>query len=587
VSSPKTDTAGSESSFRFFSHFFRAYPRRSAAMVALLVLAGFAEGVGVVTLVPLLELAPADAEASSSIARAIVRALGFLGLRPTLIVLLGTIVVAMTVKAVLLWLAMTQVGYTVARVTRDLRQRLMRGLLHARWRYFRGQALGSFANTISSEALRSAWAYREACTLFAGLVQVGIYITLSALISWQVTVFAILAGGLLALLLDRFVKMSRAAGGDQTRLTRSLTGRLVDVLQGVKAIKAMAREELVLPLLEQENEGLNQAQRRQVVAAEARKLFQEPTLTVLLAVALYINLALAEAPMSSVLVLAFVFYRLMQQINQIQTRLQSTAVGESAYWSILGQIEEAEAEAEQIDIGSTPGPLQHGIRLESVTFSYEPGKPVLQDLSLEIPVGEFVAITGESGSGKTTLADLVVGLHVPDGGRILVDGTPLSELSLLEWRRRIGYVPQELLLFNDTIARNVTLGDETVPPSEVERALRLAGAWEFVSARPEGMDAEAGEKGGLFSGGQRQRIAIARALVHRPSLLVLDEVTTALDPETEQEICKTLKDLAGEVTILSISHQPAMREAADIVYSLRNGVLTSGSVRGTPASQGN
>ena len=130
-----------------------------------------------------------------------------------------------------------------------------------------------------------------------------------------------------------------------------------------------------------------------------------------------------------------------------------------------------------------------------------------------------------------------------------------------------------MLLFNQSIFINVTLGDPAFDRRDAERALRLAGAWEFVQSHPDGLDHLIGERGGQLSGGQRQRIAIARALVGRPTLLILDEVTAALDPETEQAICETLRSLAGEVTILSISHQPAMQAAADIAYVLENGRL--------------
>jgi ATP-binding cassette, subfamily C, bacterial len=150
---------------------------------------------------------------------------------------------------------------------------------------------------------------------------------------------------------------------------------------------------------------------------------------------------------------------------------------------------------------------------------------------------------------------------------------PLTEIDPATWRRTIGYVPQEMLVFNDTIMRNVTLGDKSISREDVERALRLAGAWSFVEQKPDGLDQRMGERGGSLSGGQRQRIAIARALVWEPSLLILDEVTTALDPETERAICNTLRQLKGSTTILAISHQPAVREAADIAYAVQNGQL--------------
>jgi ATP-binding cassette subfamily C protein len=230
----------------------------------------------------------------------------------------------------------------------------------------------------------------------------------------------------------------------------------------------------------------------------------------------------------------------------------------------------AKAQAEPTSGTLEPPPLREGIVLESVDFSYG-HTPVLTGASLTIPAGKFVALVGRSGAGKTTIADLIVGLHAPQAGRVLVDGIPLEEIDLRGWRQEIGYVPQEMFLFHDTIYRNLTLGDPEIPREAVEDALRAAGAWEFVSGLSHGLETVMGERGSKLSGGQRQRVAIARALVRKPKLLVLDEVTTALDPRTEAAICATLQGLKGEVTILAISHQRAMTEAADVVYRLEGG----------------
>jgi len=143
----------------------------------------------------------------------------------------------------------------------------------------------------------------------------------------------------------------------------------------------------------------------------------------------------------------------------------------------------------------------------------------------------------------------------------------------MDWRRNLGYVPQEMLLFHDTLLHNITLGDESIDRDEVEQALRKAEAWDFVSALPSGLDTVIGAQGTRLSGGQRQRVAIARALVRKPKLLILDEVTTALDPHTEAEICRTLSKLKGDVTIVAISHQEAISEVADITYKLINGTV--------------
>jgi ATP-binding cassette subfamily C protein len=157
----------------------------------------------------------------------------------------------------------------------------------------------------------------------------------------------------------------------------------------------------------------------------------------------------------------------------------------------------------------------------------------------------------------------------------------LAEIDIRSWRRMIGYVPQDTLLLHDSVLVNVTLGDTTVSEQDAERALRAAGAWDFVRNLPKGMQTVVGERGSKISGGQRQRIAIARALAKNPTLLVLDEATTALDPDTEIAICRTLRELSGKVTILAISHQTALLEASGIAYRFENGTIRL--VKGTDA----
>lgn len=548
-----------------------AYPRRSVLMVVLLALAGFVEGVGVVSLLPLLELVTGgSSQDASSLSQAVGGTLGTVGLQPTLGVLLSLIVVAMTAKAVFLWLAMRQVGYTVAQVTTDLRMSLLRAIMEARWSYYASQSTGRFANAISSEAHRAASAYREGCVVIAGIVQILVYLTVAALVSWQMALAAVVIGAGFLFLLRGFVQMARQAGREQTELMRSLVSRLTDALRGIKPIRAMGRERHLRPLLERETEGLNQALRRQVRAAETLRLFQEPTLTLLLALGLFGALAVANQPFPAVLVFAFIFYRVMGHAQNLQNRYQTLTIGESAFWSLMEQVELAEQEKEEALGRSEPPELTDAIRLEDVHFGYD-DTPVLQGADLTVPAGSFVALYGPSGVGKTTVADLIIGLHRPQSGRVLVDGIPLEELDLIAWRRGIGYVPQEVFLFHDTIFKNVTLGDDSLTRDDVEAALRAADAWEFVEQRNEGMDAVIGEAGTKLSGGQRQRVSIARALVHRPQLLILDEATASLDPATEREILETMKRLADQVTVLAISHQPALREAADVVYSLENG----------------
>jgi ATP-binding cassette subfamily C protein len=230
---------------------------------------------------------------------------------------------------------------------------------------------------------------------------------------------------------------------------------------------------------------------------------------------------------------------------------------------------QAQAAVEVLPGGRTPA-LEREIRLAGVGFAYEQ-EWVLREADLVIPAGALTVITGPSGAGKTTVADLIIGLLQPGTGDVLVDGVALHELDARRWRETIGYVPQETLLLHDTVAVNVTMGDPAASRDDVRAALQAAGAWEFVSALPAGLDTVVGERGLRLSGGQRQRLALARALVRRPVLLILDEATTALDPATERAICDTLRRLRGPMTLIAICHHGHLVEVADRVYRVANG----------------
>jgi ATP-binding cassette subfamily C protein len=261
----------------------------------------------------------------------------------------------------------------------------------------------------------------------------------------------------------------------------------------------------------------------------------------------------------------------MGKLSKIQSQYQQIAIFQSGYWSMMETLKFAQKMREQ-KLGDRKPELKKSIRLEGVTFAY-PKNSVFDNVSLVFPAGEVTAIVGPSGAGKTTIVDLVIGLLRPQKGEIWVDDLPLEKVDLKQWRRMIGYVPQETLLLHDSIFMNVTLGDPDITEQEVEEALRKAEIWEFVKTRRKGMRSSVGQRGLMLSGGQRQRIAIARALVRKPKLLVLDEATTALDPKNETAVCQTLRKLRGEITILAISHQPAVLEVADLAYRVKDGTV--------------
>ena len=562
---------------RFLITIARMYPGRSALTLVSLLFASVAEGLSLVLLLPSLNLLTSDAAQGpgnglSGLGHMVTEALSAIGITPTVGALLLVILVCLALKAVFLLLANVQVGYTVAHVATDLQLSLLRSLLAARWEFYVRQPVGSLTNAIGTESLRASQAYLQGARTLVLLIQSIVFASAAFFVTWKGALLSLAGGGMVLYALRWLVRMTHHAGTRQTQLLKSLLTRLADSLQSVKPLKAMAREQLVGSLLGSENKRLNRALRQDVISTEALTAAQDLMMGLIIVSGLYVALIQWKLPFNAVLVMILVLTRALASLGKTQRQYQKMKSFESAFWSLQTVIEDCRRARETNPEGTSPR-LEKSIRLNNVTFGYG-NVSVLGNTSLTVPAGSFTAIMGPSGAGKTTIADLISGLIRPQQGEILIDNVPLEQVDLRQWRRMIGYVPQESLLLHDTVLWNVTLGDPEVNEADAEAALRAAGAWEFVAELPQQIHSSVAERGTALSGGQRQRIAIARALARRPKLLILDEVTSSLDPQTEAAICRTLQDLRGGLTILAISHQPAVVEAADRIYRIQNGEVT-------------
>ncbi|HEX5711253.1 MAG TPA: ABC transporter ATP-binding protein [Sulfuricurvum sp.] len=221
------------------------------------------------------------------------------------------------------------------------------------------------------------------------------------------------------------------------------------------------------------------------------------------------------------------------------------------------------------NFGDLPITFKHSIQLDHVYFEYDSAKPILDHISLTIRQGEKVAFVGESGSGKSTLIDLIIGLYRPKTGTIVVDGIPLDEHNIKAWRKKIGYIPQSIYLFDGTVAQNVAFGTD-MDEQKIKHVLQQANILEFLDSQHEGIETQVGDAGIKLSGGQRQRIAIARALYRDPEILVLDEATSALDIDTEAKIMEEIYKLCENKTLIIIAHRLSTIKGCEKVYTLKN-----------------
>jgi ATP-binding cassette, subfamily C, bacterial len=460
----------------------------------------------------------------------------------------------------------------VARIATNMRLTLIRATMASRWRHYLDQSVGGLSNAVATEAQRASEAFQFGAEMAAMVLSSMVYLSVAFLISPLGGVAAVIAGGVLLLGLRVLIAASRRAGERQTDLQKSLLTLLSAQFSAAKPLKAMAREDHVDALLTDQTNQLERALRKQVISKEALTALQEPMLAIMVGTGFFLGGTMLKLPMPELLVLLFMLARVVSYLSKGQRAYQQVVMRQSAYWSLVEAIDAAHEQKEPAG-GTKSVRLTQQVALDAVHYSHDGKRIILDGIALQVPARGLTLIIGPSGSGKTTLLDLIVGLRHPDAGQISIDGVPLSELDMRSWRRQIGYVPQESVMVDESVAHNLTLGED-IPEERIREALRAADALQFVEAMPQGLMTHVGQGGSRLSGGQRQRLAIARALIHEPRLLILDEATSNLDPEAQDAIVETVSHLKGRMAVLAVAHQEKLVRVADQVLRLADGRLT-------------
>ncbi len=550
-----------------FRIFFGSEGSRSWLVLLSLVLASALEIVGIGVLLPL--FASTLGGEQPWLAQIALNSFSALGIEAGTNELIAFLVVVFVTKYILTYLAMNIAAFAETEVSARLRSTLLELLFSANWRYLVGRKAGELTNEIMGNALRAAEAYRQSARLFMYGVQAIFYLCAAVLVSIGLTVFGLVVGVVFYVLFSFFVKRNRQLGNRQIRNTRALSTLLLDTLNNIKPIRAMERQTHTVDNILLENRKVRATARRLAIIGNAVYNISDAFLVGTLLFGLFVATSWFEIPFSELAVMAILGIRAIETLKQTQNCRQAVATQEGAYWSTQEQISLLTSMQERRS-GKLSPLLKQGCTFQDVSFEHDTA-PVVRGISLSIPANDITVLIGPSGAGKTTIVDLLLGLHMPSSGKIAIDGTPLDDIDLGSWRKLVGYVPQETTLLHATIRQNVALNDPTISDEAIYKALQLSGADRFVGRLPDGLDTVAGEMGTRFSGGERQRIALARALVLEPKLLLLDEVTSALDPDTELEICANIAALRGTLTILAVTHREAWTSIAGRIYRVENG----------------
>lgn len=343
-------------------------------------------------------------------------------------------------------------------------------------------------------------------------------------------------------------------------------------LGGVKEVQVRRREAYFADRYESARMSYAWASRVALFLGEAPRYVMEMLFIVGIAIMSVIVFTGSEPEQAAATLGLFVAagFRILPSMVRLFAGVNSARIGTEAMKIVIRDLEEIPASTDHHEPALH---LRERITLEGVGFAYEgTDRQVLSDIDLVIPVGRSLAIVGSSGAGKTTLVDLILGLHSPTQGRILIDETELADV-IPRWQRSIGLVPQDVFLLDDSLRANIAFGetDDEIDPERLAEAVVRAQLADLVESLTEGLETRVGERGVRLSGGQRQRIGIARALYLRPGLLVLDEATSSLDSQTERHITDTIDSLHGQQTMLIVAHRLSTVRRCDQLIFMRDG----------------
>ncbi|EGB8870735.1 TPA: BC-type lipopolysaccharide transporter PglK [Campylobacter coli] len=396
--------------------------------------------------------------------------------------------------------------------------------------------------------------------------------TLMLLVNYKITLFLSLFMIINAFILIKVLSpIVKKAGLKREEAMKNFFEILNINLNNFKLIKLKTKEDGVLNLFKTQSEIFAKANiTNESVSAMPRIYLEGVGFCVLVFIVVFLvfkNQSDISGILATISIFVLALYRLMPSANRIITSYHDLLYYRSSLdiiYQILKQKEESLGE-EKIDFDKE-------LRLENLSFGYKDKKNLFTCLNLSIKKGEKIAFIGESGCGKSTLVDIIIGLLSPREGRVLVDKNELNMKNVKNYRQKIGYIPQNIYLFNDSIAKNISFGDK-VDEEKLQRVIKQANLEHFVKNLPQGVQTKVGDGGSNLSGGQKQRIAIARALYLDPEILVLDEATSALDTESEARIMDEIYKISKDKTMIIIAHRLSTITRCDSIYRLEHGKL--------------
>lgn len=558
--------------FIFIRDLFRKFPFLLIANAFVLVVEAVVGVVSIFTIAPIVDFfIHPDLQNASPITSRAATVLESIGLPVTLSSFLAVFLAFQLLKNGFTIFTRHCLLRTKYAVLRDLMVGTFEDFFHARWLFFSSSKQGTILNTFLRETNVVGDAFGAMALLLASLLQLMFYVAVLLYLSWRVTSLSLAAALLFASPFLLLGKVNLRLGKLNTSTGNEIGAVIQEGLSLAKVVLGFGNQRKSVQNLERVWDAHSRVTIKSQTLGIATLLMYEPLGMLVLVITIFVGQKSAM-PLSEMAVLLWAFRSCIPLIGGLP--MQKNCL--ENFFPSYEQVINLRRQAGQLKQRSGELPFtgfQREIAVDSLTFAYPGHEPALIDINLRIPKGKMVAVVGESGAGKSTLIDMIMGFNEPTLGQITFDGVPLQRFDINSYRHRIGYVPQESILFNMSIRDNLRWANEGATDAEIKEACRQANADEFIERFPSGYDTLVGDRGVRLSGGQCQRVALARAILRKPELLILDEATSSLDTQSERLIQQAIETVAKETTVIVIAHRLSTIINADYIYVLQGGTV--------------
>jgi subfamily B ATP-binding cassette protein MsbA len=567
-----------KSKLTIFSFYYSYTGSKLLVLVFLSAVSGLLEGIGISMLFPILTSFSNNSSINNSNIGAEIfnKIISTTHQQPTQQNLIIIFVTSFILKAIVKYFVGLYRTKLSVDLLKSIRLDFISGFLNLDFLYYTSLDSGKIANTFTLELEKTLSGFMYLCSYLVSLFTGLAFLSMVFFIDVKFTLIILTAGVLYYL---SFAGINRAISNYSKKITAensSFNSLLIQLVQSFKYLKSTNSFGSMKKMLENNVNTIRNTKFDMDIRSSFVIAIQEPAVLTIILGVVYINVAWFNISISSIVIILLLFYRAINYLlssqslwNNFTSQIGSTDSVMRLKKNLLSYKEKEKGIIEVV--------FNKSIHLKEINFSYT-DKVVLKNINLEINKNQTVAFIGKSGSGKSTLINLITGILNPNYGEIIIDDTSIGNIDIAKWRKKIGYITQENIIFNDTIENNVTLWDELIDlkRDSYNDAIQKSHLTKHIQENSD--DKVIGDRGGMLSGGQRQRISIARELYKRPDLLILDEATSALDSETEKYIQKSIDELKGKLTILIVAHRLSTIKHADKIVVMDNGeIIESGS----------